>query len=350
MSTAAIHPSRETLFRWLLAALIFALLITFFSPSWAAFRLWSRVPEMGGMVETRRAVSVLEQVAHPGAPVADPLHAAIQWRLLFPVIGHELNLSPPLFFGLSFVGCLLVLAHLAGLLRGAGFAWSETAFALVALGAASWFFTSTGWLGYFDSWLALGLLLAAFAARRWVVWLVCLLAPWADERFVAAAPLALLCRSLWRNEQFKFKPDALVPITLLAVFLFVRLGLLATISDGGATVGGYLGSRNYLDAPFPRIALGVWEGLRAGWVFAFAAVFLLWEKRLRALVLGGALLVLLVLGLATAQDYGRSMTMLLPAAVLGLLLAHTRQATWLPLALRISAGAALLLPDRKSVV
>ncbi len=337
-------PPRELLFRWLLAAGVFALLLTVFCPAWGAFRLWSRVPEMGGMVETRRGESVLAQVANPGAPIADPLHRAIQWRLLFPIIGHVLHLPPFWFFGLSYLGCFLALTYLAGLLRRENFPWSETALALVVIGAASWFFTSTGWLGYFDSWLALGLLVVAFDPRRWAIILACVLAPWVDERFVLAAPLALLCRWLGRPASLRFKIDGLIPGALLAAFVFVRLGLLTTQSDAGATVGGYLGSRDFLAASLPRIALGIWEGLRGGWVFVVAAVVLLWQRRAHALMLGMALLVLASIGLATAQDYSRSMTMLLPAAVLGLHLARARGVAWLPLALRMSAGGALLLP------
>ena len=344
MPTAESNPSRETFLRWLLAAGIFALLLVFFSPSWGAFRLWSRVPELSGMIETRRAVSVLAQVEHPGAPIADELHRAIQWRLFFPVIGHFLNLPPSLFFSLAHAGCLLLLAYLIALLRRAGYGWTETAFATIALGSASWFFTSTGWLGYFDSWLALALIMTAFASARWLVWLACLLAPWIDERFVVAAPLAFLCRWLHRSEKFDFKRDLNVPAALLATFLFVRLGLLSGRSASGATVGGYLGQRDYLDAPLSRIALGIWEGLRAGWCFAVAAVVLLWPQRARALILGVALLALLALGLATAQDYSRSMTMLLPAAVLGLLTAREAAAAWLPRALGFSAAIALVLP------
>jgi len=336
--------SREILRRWLLAAGVFALLLVFFSPSWGAFRLWSRVPELSGMIETRRAVSVLAQVEHPGAPIVDELHRAIQWRLFFPVIGHALNLPPPLFLGLAHAGCLLVLGYLVSLLRRAHYGWTETAFASLALGAASWFFTSTGWLGYFDAWLALALLLTAFAEARWLGWLCCLLAPWIDERFVIAAPLALLCRWLHRPAKFDLKRDAAFPAALLAAFLFVRLGVLSSRSASGATVGGYLGTRNYLDAPLSRIALGVWEGLRAGWVFAGAAVMVLWPHRARSLALGGTMLALITLGLATAQDYSRTMTMLLPAAVLGLLLARGSAAGWLPRALPIAAAIALVLP------
>lgn len=335
---------REFFFRWLLAAGCFALLIVFFSPSWGAFRLWSRVPEMSGMLEVRRGVSVLEQVAHPGAPVPDELHRAIQWRLLFPALGHVLSLPPGLFFALTHVGCLLLLAYLVTLLRRNNFGWLDTGLATIALGSASWFFTSTGWLGYFDSWLALALLLAAFAEKRRLVWLACLLAPWIDERFVVAAPLALFCRWLHRPEKFDLKRDTGIPAALLAAFLFVRLGLLAGHSASGATVGGYLGARNYLDAPLARIALGIWEGLRAGWCFVVAAVVLLWPRRACALVLGAALLGLMAVGLATAQDYSRSMTMLLPAAVLGLLLAHERAAGWFPPLLRAAAAVALVLP------
>ncbi|MBI5766299.1 MAG: tetratricopeptide repeat protein [Verrucomicrobia bacterium] len=342
VSASAPHSSRETLLRWRLALGVFALLIVFFSPSWGAFRLWSRVPEMGGMLEVRRGVSVLAQVAHPGAPIADELHRAIQWRLFFPVLGHYLGLPPTLFFGLAHAGCLLVLGYFVTLLRRAAFNWTDTALATCTLGAASWFFTSTGWLGYFDSWLALALLLAAFAESSWVAWTACLLAPWIDERFVAAAPLALFCRWLHRPGKFDLKRDAGVPAALLAAFLLVRFGLLSAKSAAGATLGGYLGSRDFLDAPFSRIALGLWEGLRGGWAFVAAGIVALWPQRSRSLALGAGVLVLAAMGLATAQDYSRSMTMLLPAAVLGTLLAHG--AAWLPALTRTAAIVAMIVP------
>ncbi len=342
MSAASPRPTRELLLRWLLALGVCALLLVCFSPSWGAFRLWSRVPELGGMLEVRRGVSVLVQIEHPGAPVADQLHSAIQWRLLFPLIGRVLHLPPGPFFALAHVGCLLVLAFLVTLLRRKNFNWTDTALATLALAAAEWFFTSTGWLGYFDAWFALGLLLVAFAETRWLVWLACLLAPWIDERFVLAAPLALLCRWLRAPEKFDHRRDAALPAALLAAFVVVRLGVLGRHSSAGATVGGYLHARDYLDAPLSRLALGVWEGLRAGWCFAGAAVVALWPQRGRALALGAGVLVLAVVGLATAQDYSRAMTMLLPAAVLGLLLAG--DAGWRSRALLGCAAVALLLP------
>lgn len=296
------------------------------------------------MIEVRRGVSVLQQAAHPGAPISDPLHAAIQWRLLFPAIGHFLGLSPSLLFSLAHLGTLAVLGWLVTLLRRATLGWTETGLAAITLGSASWFFTATGWLGYYDSWLALGLLFVAFAERPWALWAACLWAPWVDERFVLAAPLALLCRWLYRPERFNLKRALVVPGVLLAAFVVVRLGVLTTSSASGATVGGYFAGKNFLDAPFTRIVLGVWEGLRAGWLFVAGAVVLLWAQRPRGLVLALTTAALLLIGLATAQDYSRSMTMLAPVAVLGLLLAIAARAAWLPRALLVAAPVALLVP------
>ncbi|MBL9201742.1 MAG: tetratricopeptide repeat protein, partial [Opitutaceae bacterium] len=287
---------------------------------------------------------VLAQIESPGAPPTDELHRAIQWRLLFPLVGRALHLPPVLFFGLAHLGAVLSLTWMIALLRRAGLPWAETALATIALGAASWFFTSTGWLGYFDSWLALALLVAAFAEHRWLVWLACLLAPWVDERFIAAAPLVLLCRWLHRPAEVTVRRDALVPAAILVAFLAVRLGLLAPRSGEGATVGSYLAVRDYLDAPLSRLALGVWEGLRAGWALVAIAVALLWRNRTHAFALAAAAVVLAALGLATAQDYSRSMTMLLPIALLGPLRAAGAPPAWWPTALRAVAGAALLLP------
>lgn len=336
--------SRELTLRCLLTAGVFGLLIVCFSPSWGAFQLWARVPELSGMIETRRAASVLAQIEHPGAPVADELHRAIQWRLLFPLVGRVLQLPPPVFFGLAHAGCLLVLGYVISRLRRDGYSWADAALAACSLGAASWFFTATGWLGYFDSWLALGLLLLAFAERREFGWLACVLAPWIDERFVLAAPLALLCRWAAAPEKFDPRRDVGIPTALLSAFVAIRLGVLGSRSAPGATVAGYLSTRDYLSAPLSRIALGIWDGLRSGWIFVAAAVYLLRNQRHQTWWLGGTIAATAVVGLATAQDYSRTMTMLLPAALLGLILAHRAAVAWLRLALRGGAAVALVLP------
>ncbi len=339
--------SRENLLRWLLALGCFGLVIFFFSPCWGAFSLWARVPEMGGMIEVRRGVSVLAQVAHPGAPVPDSLHAAIQWRLLFPLIGYALNLPTPLFFALADFGCVVVLAYLISVLRRHNLGWTQTALSAVTFGAAAWFFVSTGWLGYFDSWLAFALLLVAFGRSPWTAWAACVWAPWIDERFVMAAPLAFFCRWIAAtNDASEAKPAAWkrafgVAAGLLAGFLLVRLGLLSGTSAARATLAGYFSGKNYLDAPIGRIALGIWEGLRGAWLLVLAAVLVQRRRPAVAAALGIAVVATIAVGLATSQDYSRSMSMLLPVAVLGALeFRHFVRQAWLAGA----TAAALLLP------
>lgn len=338
-------PQKEILLRWLLALGCFATLIFFFSPTWGAFRLWSRVPEMSGMLEVRRGAAVLQQIEHPGAEISDKLHAAIQWRLLFPVIGRALHLPPPIFFSLAGVGCVFVLGFVITVLRrrGAGFGWAGLA--AIVFGAGSWFFTSVCWLGYFDAWVVLGLLFVAFAEASWPVWLACGWAPWVDERFVLALPLALLCRWVQRTAAGKpvdWKREFALPAGLAAAFVAVRLGVLSGKSAAGATVGGYLNGLDTSGATSGRIALGIWEGLRVGWLGVIAALLLL--ARERAILLGSVVVVLVAVGIGTAQDFGRSIMLVSPVALLGAVLAVGREGKfprWLPGA---AAALALVLP------
>ena len=342
---------REILSQWLLAVGCFALLLFCFSPPFGAFRLWSRVPEMQGMLEVRRGVSVLAQAAHPGAAITDPLHAAIRWRLLFPVLAHVLQLPAVVLFGCAPLGALLTLAFLIGVLRRGGLGFAAAGLAALILGATSWFFTSVSWLGYFDSWLVLALLVAAFAENRRLVWAACLLAPWVDERFVLAAPLALLCRHVWLgrpapagNPAPLGRRELIVPAVLLGAFVIIRLGFLSGPASAGTSIPGYFASFNFTAVPWSRLLFGAWSGLRAAWFFVGAAAWLCWQERRSGLWMAAATLTLLVAGLGTAQDLSRAMMLELPAALLGILLAASARALWLPWALRIGAGAALLLP------
>ncbi len=320
-------------------------LLFFFSPPWGAFRVWARVPELGGMIEVRRGAAVLQQVQHPGVEIADKLHAAIQWRLLFPVIGHVLNLPPVIFFALAPVGVVLVLGLVVTVLRRRGASFGFAALAAIVLGAGSWQFASVCWLGYFDAWVVLGLLLVAFADASWPVWAACAWAPWVDERFVLALPLALLCRWLQRSaagKPFELKKELGGPAALALAFVVVRLGLLGSKSAAGATVGGYFAGLENSGAGAGRMVLGIWEGLRVGWIGVVAACFLL--PRAHAIVIGAAVIVLVAIGLGTAQDFSRAMMLIAPVALLGAVLAIDRLGRiprWLPGA---AAALALVLP------
>jgi tetratricopeptide (TPR) repeat protein len=302
---------------------------------------------MGVMPEIRRGTVVLYQVAHPGAELQDKLHGAIQWRLLFPLAGKVLNLPPSLLFGLAHAGCLLVLAYLVTLLRRGGLRWLACGATTLVLGGTSWFFTSMSWLGYYDSWLVLGLLVVAFGRARLTVWAACVWAPWIDERFALAAPLALLCRYYYVNgraEAAQWKREASVAAGLVGLFVAVRLGVLGAQSGATATAGGYFARFQAFDATFSRLLFGMWTGLRVAWALVGLAVLLLWRRNAsHGLILASATVALVVIGLATAQDLSRSMMLVFPVAVLGALWSSTAGAVWMKFA-PAAAAVALLLP------
>ncbi|HEX2853825.1 MAG TPA: tetratricopeptide repeat protein [Opitutaceae bacterium] len=340
-------PLKEIALRWLLATGCFVLLIFFFSPPWAAFDLWSRVPELGAMLEVRRASAVLFQVNHLGAEIPDQLHGAIQWRLLFPAIGRALSLPVPVLFGLAHAGCVVALGFIITVLRRNGLGFFASGVAAVILGATSWFFTSVSWLGYFDSWLVLGLLIVAFAESRWSLWAACLWAPWVDERFALAAPLALICRFFYlgpRVAATAWKRDFAVAAGLVVAFAGVRLGILGPRSGNHATVHGYLSQFATLEGSFSRNVFGMWSGMRMAWIYLLLAVLVLRRRRtLAATVLGAGMTLLVGVGLATAQDLSRAMMLVMPVAVLGAIWTNEFKSGWNAVAIG-SACAALLLP------
>jgi len=180
----------------------------------------------------------------------------------------------------------------------------------------------------------------------------CVWAPWIDERFVLAAPFAFLCRFLWRTRKresevstaLNWRREALLPSLLLIIFVLIRLIVLAPRTSAGATVAGYFSGRHFWDAPVARIALGVWEGLRAGWFLLVAGLILLRARPERALALAAGTAVLATIGLATAQDYSRSMTMLLPGAMLGALFVAEARPNWPPWLRFAAVAIALLVP------
>src|SRR5689334_11386033 len=54
-----------------------------------------------------RAHEVLRQLADPAYRSANPSNQAINWRLLFPYLGHWLHLPANVFLALPHVGCLV---------------------------------------------------------------------------------------------------------------------------------------------------------------------------------------------------------------------------------------------------
>jgi hypothetical protein len=348
-----------------LGVLAFALLAVRFSPDWLAFHRGIReaiesirTPEERAAMEhailsghSERGLYVIRQARDLNVEIDEATHKIVRWRLLVPALGRGLRLPEWLTLGLAHLGCVALVVALTGIGQrwaAPGGPWVTDAVALAVLaGATAPFFTSMGWLGYYDSLLALGLLAVAFARARWLVVLACLATPWIDERFVLGAPLALGVRWLLAEPAERalgvwLKREALLPLVLLVAYTALRLHLGG--SGGSQTVGGYLREFVFSERyPVTQRLYGAWSGLRFGWVLVVVAVVGAsaatresgpWPARL----LGAGIVVTGLAGLLTAMDLSRSMVLLLPVVPLGWIYA-TRALWWK----RTHVGPALAL-------
>ena len=329
----------DLLFAAVASVLAFVLVIACFAPRFVHWTWIDLDSSEHHPPDFNRAIDTLRQLEHPFTPIANPTNIVINWRLLFPLLGHLLRLPAWAFLALPAVGCLLVLAYVAYLVRREG-GTRPAAFAATALSATtSWFFVSTGWLAYFDSWYVLGLLVATFSRSTVAAAVACLLSPWVDERFVLTLPLVVLVRAIHRatpqrGVSNRLRSEGLLLFALLAPYCALRLIVLVTAQDLGSAT--HLRGRLASFQISGDVITGLSCGLRALWVFVIAAPVLLALKRRLA---EAALLVLLVAVTAAANvpiatDLSRAASTVLPAAVLGMVLlvrAEPKRAFW-PLA------------------
>lgn len=337
----------------LLGGLAFALLAVRFSPDWLEFNRGIRdalesirTPEERAAMEnailsghSERGLYVIRQARDLDVEIDNATHKIVRWRLLAPALGHVLRLPEWLTLGLAHLGCVALVVALAGIgLRSAapgGRRWSDAFVLAVVAGATAPFFTSMGWLGYYDSLLALGLLGVAFARARWLVVLACLAAPWVDERFVLGMPLALgvrwlLTETAARSLPTWLKREALLPLVLVGAYTALRLQLGG--SAGSQTIGEYLREFVFSEQyPVTQRLYGAWAGLRVGWVLLVLAVAGAWGATREsghwpAKLLGMGIVVTGLAGLLTAMDLSRSMVLLLPVVPLGWI--YATQSPW----------------------
>jgi hypothetical protein len=221
-------------------------------------------------------------------------------------------------------------------------------------GTTSWFFVSTGWLAYFDSWYVLGLLVATFSRSPFAAAAACLLSPWVDERFVLALPLVVLVRGigagmLEHGVSKRFRSEGMLFFALTVPYCTLRLIALATAQDLGsaAHLRDHLATVHHAG----EVIDGLWSGLRALWVFVMAAPVLLVR---RGRVVQAGLLMLLVAATAAASvsiatDLSRATSTVVPAAVLGIILSLRTgsRLVWMTLAAALAFN--LLAPARHVV-
>ena len=233
---------------------------------------------------------------------------ALAWRLVIPVVCHDLGLTDLEYLWVPWIGALALLGAVAW------YAWQATreiervVLVLAFFVTASAWSSSVGVLGCMDSWYLLALLGFCFSRSPVVGLMACLCGPWIDERFLLALPL---CAAL-RCEEKRWW----LPVLGILPYLAIRL---AAVAAGDDSVGGHL---QLVSAPLGRFALwlpiGWWHGWRAGWVVVAAGLVLFWWPRRTTQVwlLAAGMLGLAATGLL-AWDSSRSIAVLLPWLIVG---------------------------------
>ncbi|MDF1665610.1 MAG: hypothetical protein P1V97_27875 [Planctomycetota bacterium] len=338
---------------------IMGLTLFFFSPRYAYWPLlYSNAGSLGP--EASRAQQILLQLEDPFAKIDDPSNVVIQWRLLFPLIGHYLKLPHTVFFALPFLGCFLSLLLILTNAAKETKSFLEAILITAIAASCSWFFVSTGWLGYFDSYYILGLLLISFYKPRWILLLCCLLLPWVNERFIIGLPLAMTIRAIrfdhLNRENYK---TFLTDIALGAIFIgpFLAVRLLATKSNDGISgliIENFFFANHFKNKP-RKMLLGAWFGLRLAWL---GVCYYCLTAQANAKAESKAFLFVIVIfsiyaALAISGDTSRTLSLLLPAIVLGLVLfsSQSRLARhWRTITLFALLALNLILPTQHIVL
>jgi len=349
-SGAATLSGGHILFCFFVSLLAAAIVGSVFSPR---FYVWQDLhnPAVQFNPDINRAAVTLQQVEDPFLQDTELglTNLGLQWRLFFPLLAHYLSLPEWLFLALPHVGCLLVLGLITYIvLRDTGSYWKASVAALLA-GALPWFFVSTGWLSYFDSWWVLGLLAVSVIRSRIGLVSACLIVPWIDERFVIGLPLAVVVRAfyLYGTSSRDLKPwyrDILIVLALLLPYVMLRV---VGVVGQDATAAHFSEEWKRIDqAEFEQFKLGLWSGFRAAWIFIFAFIVLAWRRRPRLLIglaLPGILLTTAA-AIGIAADMSRGLMMLMPVMLAGLLLVLRTDHLYGSLLLCGAAAANLLLP------
>jgi len=338
------------------SVLAFLIVIYFFCPR---FVLWLGL-DLGTPIsfsnpEVMRALSTMKKIEHPFQFIANQ-DSMCHWRLLFPLLGHYLYIPRFLFLCLPHLGCLLVFAFTVHLVC------KSTNDRLIALGTAvlmgtsSWFFVSTGWLTYFDSWYLLGLLIVGFSPSLWATAMACFLTPWVDERFVITLPISVLVRCVYfsrlgeREWKANFR-DLLVIGGAALPWVVFRLVIMLAGKDPFTLMSQLElnGSFSHIDGRtvhYDYVIRSHWYGLRAVWAFVVASVWYAFppKRRLWTMAMIGVILVAEIPLMAVSGDWARDMATLIPAALLGILLLYRFKTNWLKDWLCLALAFNLLAP------
>jgi hypothetical protein len=310
-------------------ALACVVVLYFFAPRFYLWRgLTLGIPELYSAPEINRAREVLTQLDDPRVVITSSTNRVIYWRPFFPAIAHYLHLPQRVFLALPFLGCLAAAAVVYAVLAREFPLRRQAFYGTVSACAASWFFVSTGWLTYNDSWIVFALLGTVFARSRVLLLCCCLAAPWIEERFVVLLPTCLALRSLVTvDKQIGFRRVAVdVAFAVVGVTPYLIVRVTAYLNGTDPVFTDYVKEHVGQIYPLLRYVEGAWAGLRANWIYVVLWGWLAWSYRPRWYVAAAQLgmIASLVAVLKMAGDLHRSTSSFIPLAVAGMVLFQRR--------------------------
>ena len=239
---------------------------------------------------------------------------AIRWRLLPPVLGNVLGMSPHVYFTQPWLGLLVLVALSMHYALGRDATWLESLGLGVLIGTSSAFFSASCAVGYFDPLYIIPLLVVCYTPSPVLLLAACLAGPWVDEKFLFMLPACGLVRWSWKPETrwIWYAVAGIAPYCLMRVVALAMgdSSFSRQISMQGAMFWNYA----------PALPAGWWYGFRTGWVLILAGLWFTTrrlEPRLRWL-LPAALVAAIGSISFFAWDTTRSIAMLLPLMLLGL--------------------------------
>lgn len=288
-----------------------ALSLAFYSP-----KFWLLAQPIPGTFEWSRALTFLQQSAAPFDLSAVP-EPAMRWRILPALIAHFLHLGSLAVWIVPHLGLVVLLGYFGAVIAQRTGDRLTGLLASVFLATTGAVITITNLLGMNDAWFVIGIVAVACGRSPTLLFLVGLLCPWVDERFLIALPLAILCRIAF-NENDGRSLRLLLP----GVIAYLGVRLAVTFAGHDTSSSGYVASMlAYLPPSLPYVPLGWWMGYRTGWLLVLLPIATLWlsSKRNTAVVLA-------VVGVGTlfgitllASDTTRSTSLLISLLVGGIL-------------------------------
>jgi len=324
-----------------------AAVLFFFSP---CFTNWQglKYPELQPTTpEFERARFALAQLDDPAAPIPHPVHYGIKWRLLFPVLCHLARVPAGIYLALPHMGCVLCLGLVAWLSHKRLQDWSQAWLVTAIFAALPWFFVSTGWLAYFDSWLVLGMLLYTFVPARAVSLSACAFTPWIDERFIFALPVLMATKAALApaDERRSRWQGILIPCVVGGIYVFLRAyEWLSGDAEAVRHINFHLQEARHVG--FGTYIEGLWSGFRVAWLVIGLALVSVWMTCGRSMgsLLAAVTAITTVVSLLIVADMSRTLMVLASLALVGMWYLAERTGARARLALGALLAANLLLP------